>query len=235
MKRNLASPLFTADLHKGRAGSYDFGFIDDAKYTGRITYVPVDSTQGFWGFSSNGYAIGGNAFTTTSIKAIMDTGTTLLLLPDAIVSAYYSKVQGATYNSYQGGFTFPCSVSLPSITLGIGDYKAVVPGSYMIYAPLGGGSTSEWPKLVGLRWCYGWLVLTKNRRLFWWHPAKYRHSVRDFWRCLHQIAIHSLQLGGSTPWGRNKEALRLKRSCSMVVILSTHRPVTASCEVNAIC
>lgn len=135
-KASLDAPLFTADLKKGQPGTYDFGYIDASKHTGTITYVPVNTANGFWEFTSNGYAVGSGAFTSSSIDAIADTGTTLLYLPSAIVSAYYAKVSGASYNSGQGGYTYPCSSTLPSITLGIGSYRAVVPGSYINYAPV---------------------------------------------------------------------------------------------------
>lgn len=136
VKGSLSAPLFTANLKKGAPGTYDFGYIDAAKHTGAITYVPVNTANGFWEFTSNGYAVGTGAFTSTSIDAIADTGTTLLYLPSTIVSAYYAKVSGAIYDSNQGGYTFPCSANLPSITLGIGSYRAVVPGSYIVYAPV---------------------------------------------------------------------------------------------------
>ena len=141
-KASLASPLFTADLKKGAPGSYDFGYIDTSKYTGSITYVPVSTKNGFWEFTGNGYAIGSGAFKSSSIDAIADTGTTLLYLPTAAVTAYYKQVKGAKLDNSQGGYTFPCSATLPSITLGIGSYKAVVPGSYVVYAPISTGSST---------------------------------------------------------------------------------------------
>lgn len=144
----LDSPLFTADLKKGAPGSYDFGFIDSSKYTGSITYVSVNSANGFWEFTGTGYAIGSSGtFQSTSIDAIADTGTTLLLLPQSVVTAYYAQVSGAKYDSSQGGYTFSCSATLPSLTLGVGSYKAVVPGSYINYAPVFGSSKSSLPWL----------------------------------------------------------------------------------------
>lgn len=136
----LALPLFTANLKKGTPGNYNFGYIDNSEYTGSITYVPVNTANGFWEFTGNGYAIGRGAFTSSSIDAIADTGTTLLYLPTTVVSAYYAKVPGARYVSSQGGYTYPCTATLPSITLGIGGYRAVVPGSYINYAPATGTS-----------------------------------------------------------------------------------------------
>ena len=128
--------LFTANLKKGKPGNYNFGYINSSEYTGSITYATVSSANGFWEFTGSGYAIGSGAFILSSIDTIADTGTTLLYLPQTVVTAYYNKVSGAVYNSAQGGYTFPCSATLPSITLGIGSYKAVVPGNYVNYAPV---------------------------------------------------------------------------------------------------
>ncbi|KAF6227742.1 hypothetical protein HO173_012072 [Letharia columbiana] len=134
----LASPLFTANLKKGNPGNYNFGYIDSSEHTGSITYVPVNTANGFWEFTGNGYAVGSGTFVSSSIDAIADTGTTLLYLPAAAVKAYYAKVSGATNSASQGGYIFPCSATLPSITLGIGSYRAVVPGTYINYAPATG-------------------------------------------------------------------------------------------------
>ena len=134
----LAAPLFTANLKKGKPGNYNFGYIDSSEYTGSITYTTVKTANGFWEFTGSGYAIGSGSFVSSSIDAIADTGTTLLYLPAAAVKAYYAKVSGATNSASQGGYIFPCSATLPSITLGIGSYRAVVPGSYINYAPATG-------------------------------------------------------------------------------------------------
>jgi hypothetical protein len=127
----LTEPVFTANLKKGAPGNYNFGYIDDAEYTGDITYVPVNTTGGLWGFTNNGYAVGNDPFVSHSINAIVDTGSTLLLLPNAIVHAYYDQVRGSENNSAYGAMVFPCEADLPELTLGIGSYKAVVPGSHL--------------------------------------------------------------------------------------------------------
>jgi aspergillopepsin I len=139
----LAQNVFTVDLKKGEPGSYDFGFIDDSKYTGEITYTPIDNSQGFWEFTGTGYQVGDGQFQDVSIDAIADTGTTLLLLDDDIVAAYYQQVQGAKNDQTQGGYTFPCSADLPDFTLGIADSQATIPGSFMNFAPISDGSSSE--------------------------------------------------------------------------------------------
>lgn len=136
IKSTLSVPLFTADLKKGIPGSYDFGFIDDSKYTGQMTYVPVDKSQGFWGLTLNGYAVGTENIIYTPVQAIADTGTSLIYLPEQLVNNYYAGIPSAYYNSTVAGFLFPCDATLPSITFDIGGYHAVVPGSFMKYMHL---------------------------------------------------------------------------------------------------
>ena len=139
MKQGLPQALFTARLKKGAAGTYNFGAINTAEYSGSITYTNVDSSKGFWTFTPTSYMIGSTAAKLASgvtLKGIADTGTTLLLLDSSIVSSYYSKVSGATMNSNYGGYVFPCKASLPSLTFIINGYKATVPGNYMSYAPV---------------------------------------------------------------------------------------------------
>lgn len=142
IKSTLSAPLFTADLKNGKPGSYDFGFIDDSKYTGNITYVPVDSRQGFWGFTVNGYAIDTKEFNPVTVNGIADTGSTLISLPEKIVNAYYAAISGAVYSSTEAGFVYPCGTPLPSITFDIGNYRAVVPGSFIEYRPISEDSIS---------------------------------------------------------------------------------------------
>ncbi|KAI0891168.1 secreted aspartic proteinase precursor [Annulohypoxylon nitens] len=135
---NIASDLdvaaWTADLKYHEAGTYDFGVIDDSKYTGDITYTDVDNSQGFWSFTSTGYGIGSGSFKSTNFDGIADTGTTLALLPDSIVTAYYKQISGAKVDSSQGGYVFPCSATPPDFVFGVGDAKITVPGEYINYA-----------------------------------------------------------------------------------------------------
>ena len=119
VKSSLNSSLFTADLKRNGPGSYDFGYIDPAKYTGSINYVPVISSSGFWAFNAKGgFGVGGKAISKTSIGyTIVDTGSTLMYLPPLVVRAYYAKVSGAYNAPNVGGYIFPCSATLPSFSL----------------------------------------------------------------------------------------------------------------------
>lgn len=139
---SLDSPVFTADLKHQEPGTYNFGYIDDSAYTGEIAYTPIDSSEGWWTFTSESYSVGSGSTVDTSITGIADTGTTLLLLPDDVNSAYYAKVSGAKYSSTYAGYVFSCSATLPSFSFEVGGSTITIPGSYLNYAPVEDGSST---------------------------------------------------------------------------------------------
>ncbi|KAL2265122.1 hypothetical protein VTJ83DRAFT_6222 [Remersonia thermophila] len=139
-KSTLDSPVFTADLKWKKEGTYDFGFIDETKYTGEITYLPVQTDPGYWTFTSSGYAVGDGAFHPASIVGIADTGTSLTYLPAEVVTSYWGQVDGAVDSDYYGGYVFPCSSKLPSFTFGVGPANITIPASYINYAQITEGS-----------------------------------------------------------------------------------------------
>ncbi|KAK6201751.1 hypothetical protein LQW54_009410 [Pestalotiopsis sp. IQ-011] len=150
----LASPLFTANLKQAEAGNYNFGFIDPTEYTGDISFVPVNASQGFWQFESSGFRVDNGTAVSAPHVAIADTGTTLLFVPDAIAAAYYAGVDGAANSALAGGYTYPCSAALPDFTALIGDYEALVPGSVIPFAPVDGDT------FAGATTCFGGLQAT---------------------------------------------------------------------------
>ncbi|KAH7063552.1 aspartic endopeptidase Pep1/aspergillopepsin F, partial [Macrophomina phaseolina] len=130
---DLAERLFAVALKKGEAGEYHFGYTDGSQYTGEIAYTDVNSSTGYWEFTSSGFAVGNGSVNSTSLNAIADTGTTLLLLPDDVVAAYYDQVTDSQYQPILGGWMFPCGTELPDFTLVIGGEERTVPGSYLEY------------------------------------------------------------------------------------------------------
>ena len=142
INQGLPKAVMGVSLKYHTAGTYDFGAIIASRYNGTITYTDVDSSQGFWSFSPSGYSIGNGATAQSQLTGIADTGTTLMLAPADVVTAYYKQVQGSKNDQSQGGYTFPCSAALPSFSLIIGGYKATVPGPYMNFAPITDGSQS---------------------------------------------------------------------------------------------
>jgi len=139
----LPQDVFTIALKDNAPGEYDFGFIDSTAYTGDITYVPVNSTRGYWSFAMDSYAIG-DAATPTAISqrqstVIADSGTSINWLPTTLVTMYYNQIPGAQFDSTWGGMVFDCSSSLPDLTIYIGGKPFTMAGKFMNYAPTTGG------------------------------------------------------------------------------------------------
>ncbi|OJJ51062.1 hypothetical protein ASPZODRAFT_107259 [Penicilliopsis zonata CBS 506.65] len=137
VKSQLDLPVIATSLKHGAPGTYDFGFIDENKYTGPLTYVDVDSSRGYWTFTADAYAFGDDQIS-TSLTGIADTGTTLILLPSDTVSRYYANVSGAQDSPLHGGYVFPCDSKLTPFTLVVaGNHSVTVPGELINYAPVG--------------------------------------------------------------------------------------------------
>ncbi|KAK6532057.1 Type I transmembrane sorting receptor [Orbilia ellipsospora] len=176
----LRSGVFTADLRPGAVGAYTFGFIDSSRYTGSITYQAVSSaaaTKGWWLIdATKGYKIGTQQFTDPtggSNGAVLDTGTTLLFMSDQVVKNYYSKVSNSQYVAAQGGWTYPCSVTLPDLYVPFGNSFAKIPGTYLKYATLDSAGTTCFGALQslgtgnsGLPYIYGDIFFKANYAVF---------------------------------------------------------------------
>lgn len=132
IKDQLSLPIFTANLQRNAPGNYNFGYINKSEYTGNIQYAQVDPTSPFWRISPTGYKIAETEHDDI-IDAIVDTGTSLLLLPDSVVYDYYGQVPGSLYDLSHGMMVFPCDAELPDFYLTIKKYQGKVPGRYMIY------------------------------------------------------------------------------------------------------
>jgi len=145
---SLAQPVFTADLKEDGTGFYQFGTIDTSKFNGELTWVAVNSSNGFWQFPSPSITIGGQQKNNLGgSPAIADTGTSLLIVDEAVAQQYYSQVPNSGYSYYVGGYIFPCAqaATLPSFGVAIGsnNYMVMILPSLLNYAP------------VTSTWCYG--------------------------------------------------------------------------------
>ncbi|EXJ55653.1 hypothetical protein A1O7_08582 [Cladophialophora yegresii CBS 114405] len=151
---DLTLPVFTAQLKSGEVGSYEFGNIDQTAFTGQLTTTPVDSSRGFWEVDSASFAVQGVQETgqIANGKAIVDTGTSLMLVPDEMLVAYWNTVDGAQLSQDAGGVIFPCDTALPDLQVAIGDsYMATISGDGMNFANVGRDTQT------GQQFCFGGL------------------------------------------------------------------------------
>lgn len=130
----------------GRAaeGKYTFGYIDEA--VGAVTYTPVDASEGYWTWTSPGYAVGGQPLKARRLTGTLDTGTTVVLMPADVVADYYAGVAGLVYSAVEHGYVFDCGATLPDFTFGVAaDATITIPGAYI----MGYGADSAPGKCIG--------------------------------------------------------------------------------------
>lgn len=90
-------------------------------------------------------------------EGVIDTGTTLLLIPETQTTAYYHAIPSALYDPASSMWLFPCvqSASLPDLQLMIGGaYAAIVPGEFLDFGSIDdhpGGGRADSPEEM----CYG--------------------------------------------------------------------------------
>lgn len=148
IQSSLAQPVFTANLRHAEVGAYEFGRIDQSKFKGDLAFTPVDSSRGFWEFASNSYAIGDGQIQTdeAASPAIADTGTSLMLVDDAVAGAYWGQVEGSRLDGDLKGFVFPCEATLPDFHVALGEkYMATIPGELINFSAARGLPGSKSP------------------------------------------------------------------------------------------
>merc|ERR1711988_511083 len=108
----------------GTGGEMTLGGTDSAHYTGEISYVPVSRAK-YWQVTVDSFSIGN----LTKVEGIVDTGTSLLVAPPDVVSAFGKKI-GATLVMGKE-WTLDCSkvAGLPDLDIMIGGKNFPLKGS----------------------------------------------------------------------------------------------------------
>ncbi|KAG0351403.1 hypothetical protein BGZ54_003260, partial [Gamsiella multidivaricata] len=170
----LAQPVISVFLpsvrrNGGVGGAYLFGGIDNTKYTGALTYVPV-TQKGYWQIhiadsSVNGVSVG------QASEGIIDTGTTLVIVGDAAAKAIHSKVKGAK-NDPNNGWVVPCSLKTNtsgSVGFKMGSKTFSIPFADLAFEDLGDGSGNCFSGVQGGQddlWILGDVFIKNNYCVF---------------------------------------------------------------------
>ena len=98
------------------------GSVDTSRFTGEIAWLPIDRrTPHQWTIPLSAIKVGDTiltaaTFSGVSISVFFDSGTSLILLPTAWAEAINQMLNG-TLDKEANAYYFPCSGSLPSITI----------------------------------------------------------------------------------------------------------------------
>lgn len=122
---SLASRIIAFHLRTDvNTGQMAFGAVNPAKFTGDIQYFPV-VLKPYWGVSMGITKFADRVFTTNNEMAIVDTGTSLLYIPDEHFNQF-SRCIGTDENL---DYVVPCErlANLPDLVLSIGENNSPFP------------------------------------------------------------------------------------------------------------
>lgn len=134
----LSQPIFSVDLKNDSSGTYLFGAVDQSRFVGTLTTIPITPNTGFWQVNSPTFQIGKTKVANQGgSPAIADTGTSLMLVDPQVAKAYYAQVPGAVNNVNLGGYTYPCSAAVPDFGVSLGPgYMAMIPSHEVTFAQI---------------------------------------------------------------------------------------------------
>ncbi|KAF9449879.1 acid protease [Macrolepiota fuliginosa MF-IS2] len=140
------------------------GGVNNNMFTGSFTNVPV-TQEGFWQVTLGAVNVGGSAAISNQ-QAAIDTGTTLIVAPQAQVAQFYQAIPGsqdASQTVGAGFFTFPCSAN-PSVSLTFGGKEFAIPSASFNLGQVSAGSSQCVGGIAGTTnidlWVVGDLFLT---------------------------------------------------------------------------
>jgi cathepsin D len=156
-----------------QGGELVLGGVDSTKYTGDFTYTPV-TIKGYWQFAVDGITLGSDSVG-SDIKAIADTGTSLLAVPKATFTSLVAKLPGVSPLA-AGEYTVDCSKisEMPTLTFKIAGKDFALEGSDYVLQISSAGVTEcllgmmgiDVPAPRGPLWILGDVFLRKYYTVF---------------------------------------------------------------------
>jgi len=134
----IKQPIFSVFLNKQAnggptGGEYIFGGIDHTRYKGSLTSIPVDSSGGFWQVQVDDVSLGKSLGISTA--AIVDTGTTLIIVDDNTAQSIHGQVAGASLDP-NNGWIVPCRLTGTPLSFILKGTPFSVPLSDLAFEPV---------------------------------------------------------------------------------------------------
>ncbi|KAJ1980688.1 hypothetical protein H4R34_002366 [Dimargaris verticillata] len=120
----------------GTGGFIEFGRIDPTAYQGELVYVPVTRPV-FWEVDVEDVYVSGHSLGIAG-AAMIDTGTTLLVVPPSVADAIHARFPMAWKDEEQANWIVKCQLADmdDSLELQLAGHRFTVPFQDMIYVPL---------------------------------------------------------------------------------------------------
>jgi gastricsin/saccharopepsin/pepsin A len=144
LQNQIDQPIVSVWLNKAvdqdaglsNGGQFIFGGVDPSLYIEPITYIPVTSTKE-WQINIDQLFIGRKelSLSSTASSAIVDTGSSYILFPDYLATAFHRAIPNSQYDNKLGWWV-PCSLansrSVGDLTFVLGGKKFSVPLSDIV-------------------------------------------------------------------------------------------------------
>lgn len=120
IKQNKINPLFSFHLSRvsnfNDQGTLTLGGVDNSKFKGKITFnrvinTPIVNTTAFWLINVDDASVNKKSLSFKGRNAIIDTGTSTIILPDNDAAQFHSQIPGATLDPNSGMFIIPCNTT----------------------------------------------------------------------------------------------------------------------------
>jgi hypothetical protein len=131
----ISNYAFGVYLGNNKTGEMTFGGYDSSAYTGELQWINLAADYWYYfnvaGTTVNGQTLGNGG----SYTGILDTGTSLLVLPTDQISALAQMIPGVQFDSRAGLYLLLCPQSydnLPVLTFNIGGHSFPLEAEYYI-------------------------------------------------------------------------------------------------------
>lgn len=124
-------------------GELFIGGTDTTAFTGSLTNAPLITTPAFWEISVAGASVGNTRVVTRAQDAIVDTGTTLLIVDNNSANEIFARIPGAASAARtvgEGFFTIPCNNIPNDVTIDIAGKSFTVSADTLNFGELEAGS-----------------------------------------------------------------------------------------------
>ncbi|CAG8587070.1 41324_t:CDS:1 [Gigaspora margarita] len=141
IKQKKMNPLFSFHFQHyydyDDQGTLTLGGVDESKFDGKITYNPVISEIGFWLIVLDAALVNKTPTLSAIRPAIIDTGTTLLIIPSNDAEELHKQIPDSEFDSQDNVYIIPCdTTAVVSLIFGGVEYK--IPPRDLTFAPISG-------------------------------------------------------------------------------------------------
>ena len=140
---DLKDNILGIHLQRAADGSNDgqliIGGMDTSKFSGDLNYLPTVNSNS-WEIKVGDAFIDGKGCGFSGRTAMVDTGTSYILMPPSDAELLHSKISGSSHNGEM--FTIPCD-STESFQIGFNNVKYTISPRDYVGKPSGSGCTSN--------------------------------------------------------------------------------------------